>query len=288
MSRTLDLELLRAFLAVAQAESLTRAAAQLGLSQPALSLQMKRLEGALDRRLFERGRTGVSLTAQGAALLPLARDLLQHNDAVVAELGETFVEGDVRFGAPEDIATTHLPSIIARFSGAHPRVRLSVMCDFTANLLGALSRGSLDLALVKREPQAGGAEDRLFTERLRWAARDAAQATMRPLPLVLAPEPDVYRRRAVRALQAAGVSFREVFVSPSLAGQQAAVQAGLGVAAMPSGFVPPALRHDAGDLPPLGEIDIVLAVAKGRRTAPVELLARDIRQVMAGGPAAPG
>lgn len=280
MTPTLDLDLLRAFVAVAQAESLTRAAAQLGRSQPALSLQIQKLEAALERRLFDRSKAGVTLTAQGLDFLPHATRLLAHNDEVVAQLRETFVAGDVRFGAPEDIATTHLSSIIARFAEAHPRIRLSVTCDFTSNLLALLSQGRLDLALVKREPQPGADPDRLYTEPLRWAGRDIGMLAQDPVPLVLAPEPDIYRRRALAALREAGRSFREVFVSPSFAGQLAALHAGLGVAVMPLTFAPPSLRLDDPSLPPLGAIDIALVHAKGQRTGPAELLSRDIRQLM--------
>ena len=280
MTPTLDLDLLRAFVAVAQAESLTRAAAQLGRSQPALSLQIQKLEAALERRLFDRSKSGVTLTAQGLDFLPHATRLLAHNDEVVAQLRETFVAGDVRFGAPEDIATTHLSSIIARFAEGHPRVRLSVTCDFTSNLLALLSQGRLDLAVVKREPLPGADPDRLYTEPLLWAGRDLELFAQETVPLVLAPEPDIYRRRALTALRAHGRSFREVFVSPSFAGQVAALQAGLGVAVMPLTFAPPALRLAAPHLPPLGAIEIALVHAKGGRTGPAELLSRDIRQVM--------
>lgn len=126
---TLDLDLLRAFVTVAETESFTRAATRLGLTQPAISLQIRRLEDHLDRRLFDRNQGGVHLTVQGGDLLPQARRLLAVNDEIVAGLSETEVEGDVRFGAPEDIASTHLPTIIARFAERHPRVRLSVTCD---------------------------------------------------------------------------------------------------------------------------------------------------------------
>lgn len=280
MARHLDLQLLRAFVTIAEAESFTRAAAQLGLSQPAVSLQMRKLEALLERRLFDRGHGGVALTVQGGDLLPQARRLLALNDEVLAGLRETEVEGDVWLGAPEDLATTHLPRIIGRFAQAHPRVRLSVVCDFTANLMSALAQGRLDVALVKREPAPGGSPEGVFTERLVWVARDAYQFAQRPVPLVIAPSPDAYRSRALAALQAGEISFRDAFVSPSLAGQQAAVRAGLGVAAVPATLAPADLVIDAGDLPHLGEVEIALLFARGRQTGAAELLARDVREVM--------
>ena len=121
---------------------------------------------------------------------------------------------------------------------------------------------------------------RNLLERIVWVARDAYQFAQRPLPLVIAPSPDAYRSRALAALQAGEVSFRDAFVSPSLAGQQAAVRAGLGVAAVPATLAPADLVIDAGDLPRLGEVEIALLFARGRQTGAAELLARDVREVM--------
>jgi len=278
--RNLDLDLLRAFVTIAETESFTRAAARLGLTQPAVSLQMRRLEGLLERRLFDRSQGGVHLTVQGGDLLPQARRLLAVNDEIVAGLIETEVEGDVRFGAPEDIASTHLPTIIARFAERHPRVRLSVTCDFTANLMTALSQGRLDLALIKRRPAPRASDDRVFEERLVWLARDQAMFDARPLPLVIAPAPDAYRARALDALQTAGVGFREAFVSPSLAGQLAAVRAGLGVAIAPATLAPRDLVVGGRSLPEPEPVEIALLIGKGRTGGAVDMLAREIKDVI--------
>jgi DNA-binding transcriptional LysR family regulator len=276
----LDLGLLRAFVTIAETESFTRAAARLGLTQPAVSLQMRRLEAQLDRRLFDRSQAGVHLTVQGGDLLPQARRLLALNDEVVAGLGETEVDGDVRFGAPEDIASTHLPTIIARFAERHPRVRLSVTCDFTANLTTALSQGRLDLALIKRRPAPRPSDERVFEERLVWLARDAALFDARPLSLVVAPTPDAYRARALDALQTAGVGFREAFVSPSLSGQLAAVRAGLGVAIAPATLAPRDLVVAGAGLPAPEPVEIALLIGKGRAGGAVDMLAREIKDVI--------
>lgn len=277
---TLDLDLLRAFVTVAETESFTRAATRLGLTQPAISLQIRRLEDHLDRRLFDRNQGGVHLTVQGGDLLPQARRLLAVNDEIVAGLSETEVEGDVRFGAPEDIASTHLPTIIARFAERHPRVRLSVTCDFTANLMTALSQGRIDLALVKRRPAPRASDERVFEERLVWLARDPGLFDARPVSLIVAPTPDAYRARALDALQAAGVGFREAFVSPSLAGQLAAVRAGLGVAIVPATLAPRDLVVAGSLLPEPEPIEIALLVGKGRSGGAVDMLAREIKDVI--------
>ncbi|WP_426000605.1 LysR substrate-binding domain-containing protein [Caulobacter sp. DWR1-3-2b1] len=101
--------------------------------------------------------------------------------------------------------------------------------DYTANLLDQLSRGLLDLALIKREPVGPELGVRVWREPLVWVALDAAILEAPSLPLIIAPVPDIYRKRALAALQDADIPFRAAFTSPSLAGQMAALRAGLGV-----------------------------------------------------------
>ena len=199
----LELDLLRAFVTVVETASFTRAAAMLGRTQPAVSLQIRRLEDRLRSPLLDRGGKGVALTTEGAALLPHARRLLRLNDEIVSTLGEGDLEGEVRFGAPDDIATMHLPGILGAFARSHPRISLAVTCDYTANLLDQMSRGMLDLALIKREPVGPELGVRVWSEPLVWVALDASIVETTPLPLIIAPAPDIYRKRALGALQAA-------------------------------------------------------------------------------------
>jgi DNA-binding transcriptional LysR family regulator len=280
MRQPIDPALLRTFLTVAETESFSRAAVLLDRTQPAMTQQVQKLEALLGCTLLERSRAGVFLTAQGAALAPKIRRLLAIEEEIWAHLEETGVEGDVRLGAPEDIATTYLPGILSQFSETHPKVRLAVTCDFTANLLRAIAEARLDLALIKREPQPGAPDTNVFTERLEWAARRPEDFALRPLPLVLAPAPDVYRKRALEALDTAYIPFREAFVSPYLSGQIAAMHAGLGVAVIPQSLKPAGLAAARDELPVLEPVSIGLVFAKGRNKGPAALLARDVRDVM--------
>lgn len=281
----LDVDLLRAFVAVADQGGFTRAATVLGRSQPAVSLQIRRLETQLRAPLFDRDGRAVGLTAEGAALLPQARCLLRLNDEIVSSLGEGDLKGEVRFGAPEDIATMHLPGILGGFARAHPRIRLSVTCDYTANLLDQLSRGRLDLALIKREPLGPDLGVRVWREPLIWVGRDASVADVSPLPLILAPAPDIYRKRALSALQDAGVAFRPAFTSPSLAGQMAALRAGLGVGVLPAAMAPRDLAVLEGVLPALSDSEIALVSARSAGP-PAALLAQEVLRALEGvGPA---
>lgn len=263
MSRfvNLDLDLVRTFLTVAEARSFTRAAERLGRTQSAVSLQVRRLEDRLDRALLSRDPRHVALTQDGERFLPQARHLLRLNDEIVGQLLETEVEGEVRLGSPEDFATVHLPDILGAFSKSHPRVTLSVTCDLTLNLLESLRAGGLDLALVKREPLGPDLGVRVWREPLVWAAADAGVLERSDAaPLILAPSPCVYRKRAISALERQGRAWRIAYTSPSLAGQHAALRAGLGLTVLPRDMTPPdlALLGVEAGLPALADAEIAL------------------------------
>ncbi len=280
----LELDLLRAFVTVVETGSFTRTAALLGRTQPAISLQIRRLEDQLRSPLLDRAGKGVVVTTEGAGLLPQARRLLRLNDEIVSTLGEGDLEGEVRFGAPEDVATIHLPGILGAFARSHPRIKLAVTCDYTANLLDQMSRGGLDLALIKREPVGPELGVRVWGEPLSWVALDPSILEASPLPLIVAPAPDIYRKRALGALEAAGIAFRAAFTSPSFAGQMAALRAGLGIGVLPAAMAPRDLTLLGDPLPPLSDSEIALVSARGAG-GPAGLLAQEVLRALERGPA---
>ena len=279
-----DLDLLRTFVAIADNGGFTRAAERVGRTQSTVSLQIKKLEEGLGRRVFDReggGRGGEPrLTPDGEILLNYARQVLRLCDEARSRIMEPGVDGTVRLGTPEDFATVHLPDILARFARAHPRVALEVNCDFTVNLLDGFSKGLYDLVLFKREPQGPGGGVGVWREVLVWTASPRLVLNEgEVLPLVLAPVPDVYRKCAIAALDHARRPWRIVYTSPSLAGLQAAVRAGLGITVLPKEMVPPGfvvLGEDEHRLPTLSDTEIVLYRAPGTLARSAELLAEHI------------
>ena len=272
----LELNLVRSFVAIAEVRSFTRAGERLGRSQSAISLQIRRLEDQIGCRLLSRDPRHVVLTAGGEAFLPQARRLLRLNDEILAGLTGGDVAGEVRLGAPEDFATVHLPDILGQFTRANPKATLAVTCDLTLNLLEQLRDGALDLALVKREPLGPDVGTRVWREPLVWVGADASLTeTGDPLPLVVAPSPCVYRKRAITALERAGRAWRCAYTSPSLAGQQAALRAGLGITVLPSEMVPPDLMRlgPKHGLPELADTEIALMRAATAVPAAAERLA---------------
>lgn len=274
-----DLDLLRTFVAIVDNGSFTRAAQRLSLTQSTVSLQIKRLEDGLARRLFDRDGRELRVTPDGEILLTYARQILGLGAEALARLVGSEVSGVVRLGTPEDFATTHLSEVLACFARSHPQVALQVNCDFTLNLLDDFGKGRYDLILFKREPQGPTGGTKVWREMLDWVASPRVVVEIgSPIPLVLAPAPDVYRKRALSALDAAGREWRIVYTSPSLAGLQAAVQAGLGVTVLPTEMIPAnMISVSAGlQLPKLPDTEIVLYRAPGHVSPAAELLSSTI------------
>lgn len=262
--QTVDPQCLRAFVTVADTGSFTAAAQRLLRGQSAVSLQVRRLEDQIGQRLLDRGPRHVALTPEGERVIAKARRLLALNDELLASLAEPEVDGVVRLGVPEDFATTHLPAILAEFARAHPRVALEVTCELTLPLLDRFGAGEFDLVLVKRMGggETGESDDIVLREQLVWAGAGGASPVENlaaPVPLVCSPRPCVLRELATRALDAAGRPWRIAYSCGSLAGNHAAVRAGLGIAPLPLEMVPAdlvVLRAEA--LPPLPGIETAL------------------------------
>ena len=262
---TIDPELLRAFVTVVDFGGFSAAAQRLLRGQSAVSLQIKRLEERLGARLLERGPRHLKLTGEGEAILESARRILALNEELTARAREPELAGVVRFGAPEDFATTRLPAILASFTRTFPRVALEVTCELTLELLDRFHGGGLDLALIKREPAGPTEGIRVWREPLVWvAANHQAALTSEPLPLVCSPRPCLHRKRATSALDAIGRSWRIAYSCGSLSGNHAALRAGLGVAVLPQDMVPHDLvilnEQDSG-LPDLADTEMALIEA---------------------------
>lgn len=145
----LNLRELHAFQAIAEHGSLGRAAEALSLTQPALTRILKRLESQLGVPLFERHPHGMALTAYGAALQPHAALMLQGAQQAVRAVGELqgLAGGTVRVGAVASAVEHLLPPAIDRLLAAHPGLQVQIVEGLSDELLLALARGDVDLAL---------------------------------------------------------------------------------------------------------------------------------------------
>src|SRR5580765_7963587 len=145
----LDIDLLRSFAAVADTGSFTAAGEVVARTQSAVSIQIKRLEESVGRRVFERTSRSLALTPAGEVLLDYARRILALNDESVRRITEPPVAGELRLGITEYFVPNELPAILARFAAIHPEVRLEVRMGSSRDLREALSQGKLDVAILR-------------------------------------------------------------------------------------------------------------------------------------------
>lgn len=276
----LESDLLRTFLAIVEAGSVTGGAARIHRSQSATSLQLKQLEKVVGEPLLARHGRGVVPTPAGERLVPVAREVTGTLDAALASFRADEVAGRLRIGIAEDVAREVLGGVLTAFCRAHPRMELEVHCALGDDFSGALARGKLDLA-VYDVPEIGASQERLRSENLVWmAARDHDAARRTPLPVAVFDRACWWRDVALADLSAAGRSYRTVFTSESVVGVRAAVVAGMAVALL-------AESAQGDDLITLPEIasarpsHLVLDVARDVEGKAMDALCTAIRAALA-------
>jgi len=260
---SIDTVTVHCFLAVAETGSFTRAGERVGRTQSAVSQQMAKLEGLLGKKLVERGRV-LSLTAAGETFLTYARQIYALHRAALDHFCEPELEGEVRFGLPEDFASVFLSDVLADFAHIHPRILLNIECDLTLNLYNRFRQSEFDLVLVKmNRPEDFPYGIDVWSETLEWVGDPNLIDLSKPIPLVLAPQPCVYRARAVKTLDTLGRKWRLVLSSPSYAGTIAAVKANMGITVLPRAMIPPGLEAIRQQiLPDLSDIHVSLLKRK--------------------------
>lgn len=255
----LDSDLLRSFLAVARAGSVSGGAARLFRTQSAVSLQLQKLEEIVAQQLFDRHGRGVSLTARGEQLLPIARQVVETLDQAVVAMRGPDEKGEIRLGIPEEYSDTLLPSILSGFSQEQPGARILLRCGASVEFPAALAAGDLDIAL--HTPENVAADDTVVhREAAIWAGSAFHEVEHRhPLPVALFDRACWWRERCVDLLQKAGVGYEIVCTSESVAGVRAAISAGIAVGVLPqSAFTDRVRQIRDTALPQLGETELVL------------------------------
>ncbi|GGF08540.1 transcriptional regulator [Aliidongia dinghuensis] len=269
----LDLDALRAFLAIVDTGGFSRAARVLRRSQSAVSAQVRRLEQSMGAALFDRtGRLPV-LTPDGEALIAAARQMVGLNDQVLSRRRGAPVRGMVRLGAMDDYATSVLPAVLRRFAETYPEVGVELQSGLTAELARKLGIG-LDLVLVMHG--AGSHRGRILQrDRAVWAAAPGFTAPKgAPVPLAVAPRGCLFRDWAMAALDRAGRPWRIAYLTQSISAATAAVSAGLAVGVFKAALLPPGLVPIGATegFPVLPDLEIALHRSAGHTSPAVTAL----------------
>ena len=259
MTNDLDTSLLRALIAVARHGSINRAAVALGRTQPALSLQLRKLEQHCGQVLLQRSPRGVSLNPAGRQLLPYAERIVGLTEQMRPQAPDT-ASRRCRIGLIEDLVGRNLPQVLADFAAARPQLQLDIRVAPARELAEAFRRKELELLLASpRVVQLELAPSWALECPLTWQAQRGALPTVEPLPLILFAAPCSWRDAMLQALESAGRPYRVVLESSSLLAVQAALQAGLGVGALLSDDDLPGVEPLPREaLPPLPAVPMAL------------------------------
>lgn len=241
----LDLPLLRTFITVVDQQGFSLAANELHRTQSAVSQQIKKLEEMVGQPLLNKQGRELKMTEAGKLIYQHGWQILRVEQKLREELFSEEITGRVRLGIPEDLATHYLLPILERFREQYPRIQLAVECDLTERLYESYKANEYELVILKHEQLNVAYSDRIvktWHDPLVWVGRDAEECVAWQqadrIPIIVSPEPCVYRRQVLHRLAAAQLAPDLTYVSESYNSKLFAIRAGLGLAALPKSLIP--------------------------------------------------
>ena len=241
----MDTRQLSAFVAVVELRSFSQAASRLGVTQPAVSLQIRSLEQRLGQKLVDRSGRRVEPTEAGERLYQSAKRMLQIEEELLegladAETGE--LSGALKLGASTGPGGAAVPVLLCAFQQANQAVTISLVVHDTQTVVELVAARELELGIVgASRRQRGVVFEPLFTDEVilamppghRFAGRQISLDELRSEPLILMQEGAGVRQVIDDELRGAGVRLRDLDVRLELGLQESvrsAVRAGYGVA----------------------------------------------------------
>jgi LysR family transcriptional regulator, carnitine catabolism transcriptional activator len=273
---------LRALIAIADRGSFSRAADVLYMTPSGVSVLLREIESQLGFRVFERSTRHVSLTEHGAALVPVIRRAVDDIDSVTSAVSKraSTIGGSITIGAAPLIAANVLPPAIKEFRARRPGLRVRTFDADLATVMQKVASGTLDLAIGVFTPASNIKRVRLFrfsfifirsgddlTPR-RTATTWSAAASE---PLIALPSSSPVQRHIDRQLARARVRRSPAVLVNALDTQIAMVEAGEGVAIIPSFGLPVCRNRNVAMsrlVSPVVSMDFHQIWARGRTLPP--------------------
>ncbi|MDQ2833915.1 MAG: LysR substrate-binding domain-containing protein [Acidobacteriota bacterium] len=234
---------MRVFRTVAHHLNFSRAAEELLLTQPAVTQQIKALEEEFGVALFDRSGGRIALTPGGAALVPLAEQMKTLSEEAIAVVAAAYGQqaGELALGASQTIGQYLLPSLIAGFLKSYPKVRVTAISGNTDEVIEALLRHTIQLALIEGPAHRKDLHVESFMEDFlvlvvpaahEWAGQEVDPAALRTEPLLGREFGSGSRRVVEQALEGVGLRAKDLTLGmefDSTEGLLSAVEAGLGI-----------------------------------------------------------
>ncbi len=273
----LPTDLLRTFVTVIEVRNYTRAAELLSRSQPAISLQIKRLEELLGYKLILQSGRSMVVSERGEALAMHARQILQLNDQALGLFESHAADETLRVGLPLDYAVRLFQRKLTSLCTEQGAMDVRIRCDLSSHLLESLLRDEIDMVVALFQ-----GSDQQFLVRS-WRENPFWVGPMGRLPepdcnvpLVSHPTGCVYRERMTDALKLTQRGWDNVFISPSIEAVQQAVCDGLGFTSLTSSTLQSGMQRidDENVLPALEPLKIGLFYRQTRLGAAGNRVAR--------------
>jgi DNA-binding transcriptional LysR family regulator len=249
-------ELLRTFISVVDLRSFTRAAKAQGVTQPAVSAQIRRLQVLLGADLLDKSAPGVRLTETGELVVNSARRMMTINDHILHIAKPNPAAKMVRVGIPGDCMGAELARILAGSHAQWPHLRFAIQGAGYRRLLHGLKENEYDvvLALVLEEPVMEARH--YWTEPLTWVRSEKTEIDPEaPVPLVSYQDVCICHRVGVSTLNKVGRSSELAFRASTAEALRSAVETGYGTMVLPRSRVPAELKTwDDGPLPALPDV----------------------------------
>lgn len=245
------------FVAVARASNFRKAARNLGLSQPTLTLQIAEMEELMGVQLFDRSRAGTLLTPAGRNLLPLAREILDQFQLLtdLSEIGrDAELSGSFRLGVLPVLAPTLLPEVFPQLHERYPGLSLRVRVAWPGELEDGLERGDFDLILTVLPMQTGRHRIRpLFSERIKivmhaghpLARKDKLRGRdLHQQGIISLDESFLLQKQAKLLCDRYGAELKKDMETNSLDTLRLMVQMDMGIAVLPDLYIHTAMTGD--------------------------------------------
>jgi len=270
---SLEIRMLRSLISVVETGSITETARRLGRTQPAITLQIQRLEDLTGQKLLTLDNRRIALTEHGTLVLSYAKSIVRLHDELLSRLASPRIQGHVVLGTPDLYATSLLPPILNIFRQAFPLIQVELRCMLSTPLVGQVKRGEVDIALVTRMNDFTGGRV-VAQEQLIWIGAVGSGAHLEtPVPLAVLPIGNIFRDHAIAALEHVQRPWRIACVSESASGLIAATFAGMAVTVLGRSMLAAGMYElDHGDFPRLPAVELLLYKAESANSPATDAL----------------
>ncbi len=238
---SIPISALRAFVAISELGSFTKAAEHLNLTQPAVSLQIKQMERVLGGELFVKKKGGVALSDLGTTVDRLARRMLSLNNQLVGIAGRVALRETVHLGIQCVYAPVVLPRVFQQCR-VLDNIHYKFVCAHTGELAEKLKSGFVDLTFMIGDGQPRPNLIHQWTEKFVWVRAPHQRTLVQDgtVPFIARQE-GIMDRTVFGLLDERGIPYRIVFSATDLICMYAAAESGIGLMCMPARTVPDSL-----------------------------------------------